>query len=722
MKKRWLSVLLGLSFYAAMPSSASAYDVPTNKIFTITFSDDVNVHTLQDDAIVIEDAQGNVVKGVSVALHEENPHEVYVIAPAEQYEPNSDYTLIIYRDVESTDGTALQQLTTLTFTTTDEENAFVVREESFNDVIYEGVTTTLPKHLEKSYVAADQQFTFEQREIGDVYPNELIIFPPTEEAPNGFAKKVVAVQELGGKIIVETAEPTYEEVVDTVDVSQKMFMTTDDFRFTDDVEARTVFGTSYEKVLKNKDGSKASIKLEDFKDSYGKAVGTKVIFKNFKYDLFDNGKYNTLDGSITFIRPALVLDMTKGNVNQLSFTTGFHLNFDKLLLTLDSFEKETKRVPLPLEVPAKFAGVIGGSINPYIEFSTKGAIEFGFEAGIETNVDIGFTHINDSWESFNRSTINPYTHLHTFSGSINGDLAAGVAIQAELLQFGLGGVEGAAYGSINASGNLSCYELTGSAGVRLSGFVGDYKNPILHLQAVDLSKSIGQAFVCSLRSIEADDMTIDVGKSKKLKVTGNKLTGGTVNLAFPDPLISFSSSNRDVAIVTRNGQVTIADTAKHGQTATITVTYKNLAGDSVETDVKVTVNEPSYVKPVEPSKPVEPTNPVEPPELVENKTYTIEEWGLTFELPEAVTNYTIEENYGYHIYNEEGHPMVYLYQYDKGADPSFRGYWSPLPSNSKYDYYIRSGFNIFFDDENSPYYDEQATVFNSIVKSAKLIK
>lgn len=722
MKKRWISLLFGLSLYA-MPVSASAYtmdDVPTDKMFTITFSDEVNVQTLQEDAIIVEDAQGNVVQGVSFALHEQQQQEVFVIAPVEQYEPNSSYTLTIHETVESADGTALQQTTTMDFTTASEANTFEARPNSPNEVVYEDNATVLPSSVQADYEPNNQQFTI--TEPVELQANDIVIFPPTEEAPNGFAKKVVSVKTSDGNTIIETTEPTYEEVVKNIDISQEVAITTDDFKIAGDAAQRVVFSKNQEHVIKNEDGTKGLIKFDEFKDTYGNVVGTTVYFENIKYDLLNTGKYNSLTGDLRLVNPKLALDVTTGSVNEIRLTSNFNVNIDKTL-TLAEAKWEKKRLPLPVEVPVKIAGAVGGSIIPYFELSAKGELTLGFDVNVETNLNIGFVRTDDGWKGFNRSTFDASPTLHALKAEAEAKLAVGLAIQAEFLQFAIGGMEGAMYGKVNASGDLTCYNVTAYGGVHVSGFIGKHENPLMYLKAIDLEGSIGKAVTCELRSIEADDLTINVGKSKKLAVTGKKLTLEDIQITLPDNSVSLKTSDPTVATVTKNGQVKVPTTAKHGDTATITIAYTNVVGKSVQTSVKVTVNDPLYVKPVEPQQPTEPTKPVEPSTPIEvNKTYTIEEWGLTFELPEAVTNYTIEENYGYHIYNEEGHPMVYLYQYNKGADPSFRGYWSQLPSDAKYDYYIQSGFNIFFDDENSPYYDEQATVFNSIVESAKLIK
>lgn len=119
----------------------------------------------------------------------------------------------------------------------------------------------------------------------------------------------------------------------------------------------------------------------------------------------------------------------------------------------------------------------------------------------------------------------------------------------------------------------------------------------------------------------------------------------------------------------------------------------------------------------------------QPAETVDDTKYTVGSWGLTFTLPEAVSNYTMTFPTMTELHIEkDGNVLVRIHVYRNGEIPSLDGNWEVLRENYKgYDYYISASsgsFTMWEEDENGLPISIDSTegteaTLNAIFKSAK---
>lgn len=703
-------------------------NVPLNKTFTITMSQPVALHAVNDSNIYVKDRYNNVVAGVFIALDSGNEKKIIVRAPAEGYEANSNYTLYIENGLESKKGKPLLKPSKMAFTTgTSATTDFVPRANSLNNVLYTDEVVVLTEAAANTLIEGDvedQRFVFDDNistYVSQIVSGDIFVFPPTEQAPNGFAKKVESLFYEQGRVGILTSEPTFEEVVQHLDVSKQVAVTTDDFEIAKGFEEITIASNNSVdkpiKKIKNKDGTEATLEFKDVIDNHGFVIGSKLTLKNYRHFLpEDDKRFIPLNGSVTLTHPLVSVDATDEHTNYFSFNTGFEVNIDQTM-SLAKFSAN-KRVDLPVQIPVKLAGVVGATIQPYIDFQASGNLKFGYTFVFKSTINAGFKSTEDKWEGFNNSTAVYEPKLHVLSGNMSGRLAAGSALSVEVLQFSLGGLEAAVFVDAGLNGemapNFACYSANASAGVYFGGFIGDHKRPIARIVADDLKVNLLDVTKCEMDAITADDLSIRAGESKQLTINATDLKGNEQPMSLPNHAITFTPQHEDLK-VTKSGHVHVSEYAEEGQALQVLVTYDNLSHNALKKLVTI------HVLPRDPNKPLTTPNLETSEPEPENKTYTIKEWNLSFDLLEDVGNYEISKVYDdYHIL-KNGVPMVYLIRYDKDYDPSFRGYWGVLGTRGNYTYYIRSGFNIFTDDENSPHFDEQADTFDAIVKSKKFL-
>lgn len=115
--------------------------------------------------------------------------------------------------------------------------------------------------------------------------------------------------------------------------------------------------------------------------------------------------------------------------------------------------------------------------------------------------------------------------------------------------------------------------------------------------------------------------------------------------------------------------------------------------EAVKNSVKTKLYERAQLTPEESVSDESSGNEGVAEDLLEKK-YIVEEWGLTFHLPESVEKYTLTLKKDVLTIERHLQVMAYIARYDAGFKPSINGQWEPLASYQGSDFYLRIGSSV----------------------------
>ena len=571
-------------------------NVPTNKEFTITFSEHLAVGGVRTENIYVENEQGQRVDDVDVFTID-NSNIVKVLPPNNGYAANETFTLFINEKVYSVAQETLASPTKMTFTTTntaDTSGDFVEREDSKNAIEFTDNTELLSVTVLNTLVAGDyagNMFTFENpnAHLQSLAVGNIMILPPTAEYPNGWSKKIERIERNGRQLTFTTSEPTIEEVITDMDISQIIDITSDDLQLSEHL-TKNLLSEEYledgsrQYLISNSDNSAGTI-------TFSGGDNPKITFSDLEVHKNAAGEELILGGSLGLTKPKFHIDTKWFALNRLEFTAGMSNS-----LTLDlkkSADFLEKRIPLGVEIPIKAYGVAGAAVQFFFIIEANGEIAVGYEIKNSVKVNVGVKKEDGDWKPINKSKVTSETEIYAFKGSLTGKVGILVNVKAEVLQFTLGGVDVSVNYKPTLEGEIStskyCLKLTHSISLDGEARIGDVGSNFT-LEYSPFSKHLGTLSNCNIRELLVDSVSLQPGEDKQLIVKG--VDGGSRLQQFdlPDDSITFESEDTSIAIVNIFGVVAAKANAPAGSSTYIKVTHTSDEGREVTKRVRVRIS------------------------------------------------------------------------------------------------------------------------------------
>lgn len=187
----------------------SMYKVPSDKVFTIRFSEEIDVDRMTLDNVTVTDEQGN--QALIDVRKGDRADELKVYPPLSGYYSKRSYLLRI-DDMWSKSGKRLRRPVEMNFTVADKEP---IRSE----IRFQDSVQALDQKVETSQVDGQVVMDLQTAEKQQIAPGKIIVQEATAENPFGFVGKVEKVRHENGKAIIETSIPKYEEVYENIDIS-----------------------------------------------------------------------------------------------------------------------------------------------------------------------------------------------------------------------------------------------------------------------------------------------------------------------------------------------------------------------------------------------------------------------------------------------------------------------------------------------------------------------
>lgn len=129
--------------------------VDANHDFTITFSEDVDMNTVDNHIFILN----NHIEELPIIISSENTNQVVIEAPIYGYEPGEKYYILISHYVKSTKGEALSNEVIATFT---------IREDSKpNELIEDGVDENNNDVIDEDFDIIDEEFDENNNDVTD---------------------------------------------------------------------------------------------------------------------------------------------------------------------------------------------------------------------------------------------------------------------------------------------------------------------------------------------------------------------------------------------------------------------------------------------------------------------------------------------------------------------------------------------------------------------------
>ncbi|KGP74706.1 Ig-like domain-containing protein [Pontibacillus yanchengensis] len=146
-KRLWSSVMLTFLIMLVSSISVSAAtemeaedDVSLGKKWTITFNTEVDDAAANRKYIAVMNEEGEALQNVVTF----DGKKAYVYAPADNYDPDTAYTLNVDSDLQFTNGKTLKEEVTMDFTTAESGNEDPYLDSEFAQLLMEGKMKGMP--------------------------------------------------------------------------------------------------------------------------------------------------------------------------------------------------------------------------------------------------------------------------------------------------------------------------------------------------------------------------------------------------------------------------------------------------------------------------------------------------------------------------------------------------------------------------------------------------
>ena len=593
-------------------------DIPTNKVWKITFNNKVNKNITLNEFVYVLDEDGNKVE--NTVAYDEEAKQLLVNPPEEGYKTNTTYKLVIDEGIQSTDNKKLVSTIEKEFTTANvvavEEDSFEARDESKNELtLQENVKEVdskeviVPTNGETVTLVNDDNY-----QVGDI-----ITLPATEDYPFGFFGKITSVEDVTNGALITLEETSLDQLIENFDISEQAYaepIYLDEVDPTVSAKSARALGSFNNAVqFKNtKDGWKLIIEDLGFKAGKSKSSDKK---KKSKISVSGEGEL-TLAGEISLTKPTITYDMdtSKNILNPERYYQPKDLGVkikQSTDLTAQLAGKVHGKAEFPLaEMPLGIGIKLPKNLKAGILLKLTLVVEIDINGNITYTLKKSYTpsagikkQSNDKYKGYAKitpkgdglklkeakveadvdTTLNADVDLKLGSASLanisidpsfNANIQAGTLYSTKLSD--------ACYESnldFNAAFSVSLIDINWK-NIKNSELEDIYSYSIKPIQLLSSS-------TCSLEKIafNQSSLSLNAGESKKLKVNGT-INNKTEGLDLPNDLVTFKSSSSHVKVST-SGKVTAKKTAPNNHSATITVKYVR-NGKTLTDKVKVTVS------------------------------------------------------------------------------------------------------------------------------------
>jgi hypothetical protein len=334
-------------------------------------------------------------------------------------------------------------------TSSNEIPPFTPRVDAENTVkLMENVNVFNQKTIEKvNSISSDGStivFNSEATEIVSLEPEDLFTLPEMDNYPLGLAKKVVSVTSVGDKTVVETVDPEFEELIDTIDISTQTLITEN--------HLIPLEGVTIEQVSKANTLSTSS-NTTSKKDT--------IIIKVNKDISLDQNQVAKINGELVLDRPEVITDMYYKNKKVEGARFEFETNqTGKVNVSGGVFVKNEVRVPVakifipvkrPFGVLAKLDLVlkVDGSAELTVTYTQNTEMDVGFVISKDT-LDPTKVKISPIAEMTNKSTFDPLR----ITGKVTETLSVDPNIYISVHQLEIAGIENSLGIRLNLGGQL----------------------------------------------------------------------------------------------------------------------------------------------------------------------------------------------------------------------------------------------------------------------------
>ncbi|MDV6378206.1 Ig-like domain-containing protein [Sporosarcina sp. GW1-11] len=579
-------------------------NVPINKEWIITFSEDVEISSITNTHIYVTDEVGQVVQTTAVLI--DNGNKVRIQPPKEGYRPNASYTLFVAHEVSSAKRRLLSTPVKMKFHTSkqpDQSNVFVPREDREDTITYQERVTSLPNNIVQSLGDLNyERDRFVFKGLPDVLKKvtngDIVIFPKTEQYPFGWSKEIVNVIYERNNTVLITKEPKLEDVIKDIDISSVLTITADDFKLDPEVYSNV-------STVVNK-GERRTFEVENPVDhSIGKIeIGSENGNPYVEYSdvqLIPEGKEFgaiTLGGKIQLIKPVVNFDFKGFTLNWLEVDSGLK-NEMNVEFELKSSKTVPLKIPLGVSIPIKAYGLAGAEIQFFISYGASGKIVIEFEIVGDSSYNLGVKKEGGDYARFNRSTSDLSVDFLSMKGEAEAQLGIGLNVNAEALQFTLGGIDVTGGYKVKTAGEIDkdrvCFSEKGEIYFESSARIGSKKNTFWDITYPFLTIPYRQRSTCSFEELIADPLVLAPGETAELGISGVDYKKEIHPLMLPDSNVKVKVEHLNVATVNYLGKVHARANAKTGDQTFITVTYNNDRDAIVKVIVPVRIADPAFL-------------------------------------------------------------------------------------------------------------------------------
>ncbi|SOB90781.1 WD40 repeat protein [Ureibacillus xyleni] len=571
-------------------------NVPKNKTWTVSFNQPIDVDSITADNVYIVDSYDQKM-AVSFTISNEGK-ELIIEAPTYDYTPYETYTLYI-ENVQSQNQQVIKEPIKMDFTVDENEiieesEKLVPRQDSKNEVNYRDNVELMNEQQSQSIQVIDDNTIVLNSENHTLEKGEIFILPPSDEYPFGLSKKIISIEKNVDHYVIKTEEPTIEEIVENIDISQRIPITMNHIKGDMSLEG-AIASTNYDFL----NGKESNTKILNNGVVASQDLNDDIILNLAKLKIGDNFY---VDGAITLKNADLFVDVNdswwwkgvESGVVEFEGTIDIKGSVSAKKSNKDS--KLAKRVKVTdLYVPVPAFPVVGASIELFLVVELNGEVRFEYNKKMDFRLGAKFDDgdIKKIKDLELPKEEKPPTNEWTFTKEINfnGKLGVGAGLYLSLTQIDLAGLEMDAGLKTKLATYLYkdtvCYKGSNSLYFDAGINVKVLKKSKLTLLGIE--KLLDNGNICEYveeLNVSPFEIALQPGESESIHVEKVFKAGGS-DYTLKD--ISFTSSDENVATVDRDGVVIVSNDATEDSTAEITVIYNNGKGNEIKKTVKVNV-------------------------------------------------------------------------------------------------------------------------------------
>ncbi|WP_153730414.1 S8 family peptidase [Sporosarcina obsidiansis] len=578
-------------------------NVELDKEWEISFSEEINNQLLVNDFIYVIDSAGEKVQ--SDAYYNSLTQKIHIQAPRGGYAPNSNYTLVIEEGLQSRDKKKLRNTVHKPFITGEavgQAEDFVERPDSKNNFSLQEELSV----VEETAILDDNYDSHSIRvDASRAYSvDEIIILPPTEQYPFGYAAKITSVKSIENGFELTVVEPEMDEVVKEFDVSKEQAVNGSDVKMAKEL-TEMEFSSNYVDQLGLLD---PRINVIDTENGFSLElfdIGYEVKGESEPVDgVTVSGDAGVkLNGVIHFKDALTTLDIEKTSI--LSLPVVHNLSFSakqelKLAAELYGDAKVDMKFPLA-DIPVPYASVkaikniqAGVFVRLYLvmEYDANGKAHFSVSQ--EYHSETGLNRTDEGkyqpYKSFEK--LDPAFKIEELTGHLGMKKGLQFDVAGAILQWDLISLQnkgtinlGVDAGTLIKDSTELCYDFGASLNYDMSANVLSKEFPIMNNEY-----SLVRFSNCELSDLNFADEQLEVnaGDRKKLEIFGELPDGSKVDFLLPNDYISFSSTNPDIKVDVR-GNIVVANDIQSGANSQIKLKYKT-SNVKIEKSLALIVN------------------------------------------------------------------------------------------------------------------------------------